>query len=98
HLAGWVRTRAVAAVLTTFTLTCGAWIVFRARSLDDANYIFSHLLSGWDLHALKTAHFQLKHFPAAVAGIVLLEILQNQRARAYLRKFVADSPTVVRWP
>jgi D-alanyl-lipoteichoic acid acyltransferase DltB (MBOAT superfamily) len=98
HLARFVRTRAVFAVLITFTLTCAAWIVFRARSLSDASYIFSNLLSGWDWLALKTPHFQLKHFPAAIAGIVVLELLQNQRARDYIRSLVAESPTVLRWP
>ena len=32
----------------TFGLICFAWIFFRANSLHDAQYIVSHVLSGWD--------------------------------------------------
>jgi D-alanyl-lipoteichoic acid acyltransferase DltB (MBOAT superfamily) len=97
-LARFTRTRAVAALLTTFSLTCSAWIFFRARTLSDAGYIFSHLFSGWDVHALRTAHFQLRDFPAAIGGIVLLEILQQPRARAYIRTTLVGSPRAIRWP
>jgi D-alanyl-lipoteichoic acid acyltransferase DltB (MBOAT superfamily) len=34
-------------ILITFSLTCFAWIFFRANNLDDAVYIASNLHSGW---------------------------------------------------
>ncbi len=82
---------------TTFVLTCLAWVLFRARSLGDAVYVYTHLFSGWNLGALKTEHFQLKHFPAAFGAILLLQLLEVLRPR--LRGVVLPQwPTYVRWP
>lgn len=90
--------RAVASLVITFALTCAGWIVFRARTLADAGYIFSHLFSGWNLTALKTQHFPLKYFPAAIAAIILLELLQSRRGRDYIRAVAVSDSVLVRWP
>jgi alginate O-acetyltransferase complex protein AlgI len=41
------RLRTALSVLTTFALVTFAWIFFRAKTLSDALYITSHLVSGW---------------------------------------------------
>ena len=55
-------------LVSTFVLTCVAWIVFRARNLGDATYVFSHLARGWDFHKLSTEQFLLRQFPVAVGA------------------------------
>jgi len=61
---------------STFLLTCVAWIVFRAKSLKDAWYVFSHLLQGWNIHQIKTEQFFLRQLPIAFAAILILEACQ----------------------
>lgn len=61
---------------STFLLTCAAWVVFRAKSLQDAWYVFSHLLQGWNIHQIKTEQFLLRQMPIAIAAILVLEACQ----------------------
>jgi alginate O-acetyltransferase complex protein AlgI len=61
---------------STFSLTCMAWIVFRAKSLTDAWYVFSHLLQNWNIHQVKTVQFPLRQLPVALAAILVLEACQ----------------------
>jgi len=60
-------------LLSTFLLTCLAWIVFRARNMGDAAYIVSHLTRGWDFGSIGTPQFLLRQLPVALAAIVALE-------------------------
>lgn len=83
---------------TTFVLTCAAWVLFRAKNVADAQYIFTHLFTGWDFAQAKTAQFHLKHFPAAVMAIVILEIGQLAPCRAWIPATVSRWPGVFRWP
>lgn len=84
--------------VTTFGLICITWILFRATSFEHAWYILTHLFSGWDMGAIKTQNFQLKHFPAAILGIALLEGLQYCEARWKISNKVIALPGLVRWP
>jgi alginate O-acetyltransferase complex protein AlgI len=61
---------------STFSLTCMAWIVFRAKSLTDAWYVFSHLLQNWNIHQVNTVQFLLRQLPVALAAILVLEACQ----------------------
>jgi alginate O-acetyltransferase complex protein AlgI len=61
---------------STFLLTCVAWIVFRAKSMRDAWYVFSHLLQGWNFHQIKTEQFLMRQMPIAIAAILVLESCQ----------------------
>ncbi|MCU1313479.1 MAG: D-alanyl-lipoteichoic acid biosynthesis protein DltB [Acidobacteriaceae bacterium] len=70
------RLRQLSKWLSTFLLTCFAWILFRARSMADAAYVFMHLGRGWDIHAIATEQFFMRQFPVAIAAIVVLEIGQ----------------------
>ena len=58
---------------STFFLTCMAWIVFRAKSVADAWYVFGHLMRGWNFHQIKTVQFFLRQLPIALASILVLE-------------------------
>jgi D-alanyl-lipoteichoic acid acyltransferase DltB (MBOAT superfamily) len=93
-----IQIRHCVGVALTFLLTLAAWIVFRAQNLADAHYILTHLFLDWDFSAIKTAQFQLKHFPAAVAAILLLEAIQFLEPRVSLSAGLARLPTLVRWP
>lgn len=84
--------------LTTFLLIGVTWILFRATTFSDAWYILTHLHSGWDFGAIKTQHFQLKHFPAAILGIALLEGLQYAEGRWRISGRLVALPSLARWP
>jgi D-alanyl-lipoteichoic acid acyltransferase DltB (MBOAT superfamily) len=62
--------------VSTFFLTCMAWIVFRAKNVADAGYVFGHLLQGWNFHQIKTTQFLLRQLPIAVLAILVLEACQ----------------------
>lgn len=82
---------------TTFGLTCVAWIVFRARSMADAWYVFTHLASGWDFRSISTEQFLLRQLPVAFASILLLEIGQLWERIASVPAFMGKLPMPVRW-
>ncbi len=86
------------AIVFTFTLTCAAWVLFRAQSLTDAWYIFTHWSSNWDLSSIKTQNFHLKHFAPAFAAVFTLEMVQVLSYRYSLGDKVTQLPTLVRWP
>jgi D-alanyl-lipoteichoic acid acyltransferase DltB (MBOAT superfamily) len=85
------------AVVTTFVLTLGAWVLFRARSLSDAGYVFTHWFSHWSFAAIKTPQFQLKYFPAAIAGLIALEAVQLLQPKFSFVPKLGKSPILLRW-
>lgn len=82
---------------STFTLTCVAWIVFRARNMGDAVYVFTHLTREWDFHRLSTEHFLLRQFPVAVLSIVALEIGQSINGAIPVQRVMGRMPMPARW-
>ena len=86
------------ATATTFLLILAAWVVFRARSLPDAWYVFTHFHQNWDFSNFKTEQFQLTQLPAAVAAIVMLELIQYLEPRWHLDVTIARVPAWFRWP
>lgn len=91
------RPRQAIMLVSTFSITCAAWVFFRARNLADVRYIFSHCFANWDFSAVKTQQFHLKHFPAALAAILLLEVIQLTRPRFSIPAFVSRMPGALRW-
>jgi alginate O-acetyltransferase complex protein AlgI len=90
------RLRQLSKWLSTFLLTCFAWILFRARSMADAAYVFMHLGRGWDIHAIATEQFFVRQFPVAIAAIVVLEI--GQREQLVLAPFdLGKMRAAIRW-
>jgi D-alanyl-lipoteichoic acid acyltransferase DltB (MBOAT superfamily) len=86
------RLRIVLQVSSTFALTCFAWIFFRARSLDDAVYVLTHLFTGWNFAAIRTEQFLMRQMPIALAAILFLELAQ------YLHRHHRPMETIERWP
>ncbi len=85
-------------VACTFVLTCVAWVLFRAESLGDAWYIYSHVATDWEWRALATASFGTGQFVPAVGAIVALELLEAANVRFDLSRRIPMLPAVVRWP
>ncbi|HEX4425966.1 MAG TPA: MBOAT family O-acyltransferase [Terriglobales bacterium] len=89
--------RKVLMLSTTFLLTCLAWIVFRARNMTDAAYVFTHLASGWNFHHIATEQFWLRQMPVAVAGILVLEIGQLWSGVVSVPSLIGKMPVGARW-
>jgi D-alanyl-lipoteichoic acid acyltransferase DltB (MBOAT superfamily) len=82
---------------STFTLTCIAWIVFRARTMGDASYVFTHLLSGWNWHQIATPQFLLRQMPVAIGAIIVLELGQVISRSISIPSVVGRLPAPARW-
>lgn len=89
--------RRVIMLVSTFALTCLAWIIFRARSLGDAVYILTHLTKGWDVTHIATEQFWTRQFPIALASIIILETGQLWGARRSTRSRFMTLPVPLRW-
>jgi alginate O-acetyltransferase complex protein AlgI len=97
------RFHAVVKVLTTFALTCLAWVFFRANSVHDALHIISHMV------ARPTPH-QVLPDALRAEGITKLEVAYSAMLIAALMAFELAStkidvarrfalqPAWVRWP
>jgi alginate O-acetyltransferase complex protein AlgI len=83
--------------LTTFLLTCCAWILFRARSMADAAYVFTHLGRGWNIHSIATEQFLMRQFPVAIAAIVVLEMGQRWEQHVSVPSYVGKMQVAMRW-
>jgi alginate O-acetyltransferase complex protein AlgI len=92
------RIRAAVGIASTFALTCAAWVVFRAHSMSDAWYIFTHFWRGWDVNNIRTQQFYLRQMPVAVLSIAFLEIVQAMQGRVSLTRLLSSRPVMVRWP
>jgi len=89
--------RKLIGVAGTFGFTLLAWVLFRAKTLDDAGYILTHFCTNWDFAAVKTPQFQLKYFPVAVGAIISLETIQLLQARTTVLSYIPKMPWVLRW-
>ncbi len=95
-------------ILLTFSLTCFAWIFFRANSLADAAYIVSNLFTGFSSlprDIFDPAFVKLNillgkdkwHFAFAAAGIVFLFGTHSLQRRRSGRILLNQQPTALRW-
>jgi len=91
------RIRKVIMLASTLVLTCVAWIVFRARNIGDAVYVFTHLASGWNFHQIATEQFLLRQMPVAIASILVLEIGQLWGGTVSLPNLIQKLPLPARW-
>ncbi|MCC6758542.1 MAG: MBOAT family protein [Candidatus Omnitrophica bacterium] len=97
--AAWPRSLKV---LITFSLVCFAWIFFRANNLSDAEYIISHLLSGWE-QGLRVGT------QAGAIGLPMIELLSafgligflimvdRWEGKENIGTAVARQPAALRW-
>ena len=85
-------------LLSTFLLTCLAWIVFRAHNMGDAVYVMTHLARGWDFGQIKTVQFMLRQLPVAVLAILALEIGQLLgQGKLTVPSMLGRMPLPARW-
>jgi alginate O-acetyltransferase complex protein AlgI len=89
--------RAGIGVVCTLALTCAAWVLFRAQSVGDAIYIFTHFWRGWDFGAIRTEQFLMRQMPVALLSVVALEVVEWLHGRASLPRLLASQPVAVRW-
>jgi D-alanyl-lipoteichoic acid acyltransferase DltB (MBOAT superfamily) len=89
--------RKVIMLSATFLLTSVAWIVFRARNMSDALYVFTHLASGWNFHKIATEQFLLRQLPVAIAAVLALEIGQLCSKAVSVPSSLGQMPTAARW-
>src|SRR5262249_10266676 len=82
---------------STFLLTCVGWLLFRAKTVADAEYILTHFATNWDFGRIGTDQFLMRQMPVAIAGIVLLEVVQLSQNRDLLSAFLARLPLTARW-
>jgi D-alanyl-lipoteichoic acid acyltransferase DltB (MBOAT superfamily) len=82
---------------TTFLLACAGWVVFRARSIGDAWYVFTHFARGWNFHEIGTEQFLLRQLPVALASIVLLEVGQLWQGKISVPSLLVRLPMAPRW-
>ena len=84
-------------LVSTLVLTCIAWIVFRARNMNDAVYVFTHLASGWNFREIGTEQFLMRQMPVALIAVITLEVGQLLHAKTSVRSLLGNVPLVVRW-
>ena len=97
------RARAVWGVLVTFTLTCIAWVFFRAASMTDALYVLRGAIAAPTLHQIVPdilraegiSKFEVGYSFLLIAGLMLVE---TASMRIDLVRQFRSQPAWVRWP
>ncbi|HET6408181.1 MAG TPA: MBOAT family O-acyltransferase, partial [Chthoniobacteraceae bacterium] len=89
--------RSALGIISTFTLVCFAWVIFRAKDMADASYILTHFWRNWDFGQISTPQFLLRQLPVAVLSIVFLEVVQFVHSRVSITQLHAYRPDAVRW-
>lgn len=95
-------------ILVTFSLTCFAWIFFRANSVQDAFYVVTHLFVGFDAlfeNLLNPAFVKLNillgrdkwDFALAWAGIAFLLLTHYLQRGVSGREILNRQSATVRW-
>ncbi len=81
----------------TFILVSMGWIFFRANSLSEAFYVFTHMLEGLSLSLPRDLGLGWISFMYILGMIAFMEIIQALQGPAHLRQFLSDKPTLFRW-
>jgi D-alanyl-lipoteichoic acid acyltransferase DltB (MBOAT superfamily) len=84
-------------LLSTFALTCVAWIMFRVKNVGDFFYVFTHLASGWNFQKIATEQFLLRQLPVAFLAILALELGQLLSRQPSVTTYVREMPMATRW-
>jgi alginate O-acetyltransferase complex protein AlgI len=85
----------------TFLLVCLAYVVFRAESIGDAAYIYSHLLTGWEKAADSIRAFVARGADGlilstlGIAVVMTADLMQGRAATAKRPAVVPPGP--MRW-
>jgi D-alanyl-lipoteichoic acid acyltransferase DltB (MBOAT superfamily) len=91
-------------ILLTFGLVTVAWIFFRADSMADAIYIFTHLFSGWSSvlnvsGLIDAVSLGLLKKELAIAGISVIAMLfvHWRRKKKSFEQWIAGQKNITRW-
>lgn len=92
-------------ILSTFSLTCFAWIFFRAKNMNDAFYVVTHMFTGLGsvlkLEILKDnlagLGFNKSDYLIVFISIIFMEIIQFYQGNEKIYQIMADKPTWLRW-
>lgn len=94
------RLYTVLCIAVTFSLTCFAFIFFRANSVSDALYITTHLFSGikdYQYDNLYGLGLNRGDFYFGICAVVLLEVFEWTHKRENMRFMLSDKPRWLRW-
>jgi D-alanyl-lipoteichoic acid acyltransferase DltB (MBOAT superfamily) len=94
---------AIVSVAVTFTLTCVAWVFFRADSVSDALHVFSAAIARPTLHQLVPdlvraegiSKFEVAYSFLLIGGLMTLELVST---RVNILRQFRMQPAWVRWP
>ncbi len=92
-------------IIITFSLTCFAWIFFRANDLTDAFYIITHLSFNTgkilNVNYLRDGEIVLFGIPGefilSIVLIILLEIVHLLQRKGSIRYMISQKPIWFRW-
>jgi alginate O-acetyltransferase complex protein AlgI len=91
------RLRRAIRLATTFALVLIAWILFRAESIADAAYIFTHLSFAISPSALGTEQFGVRQFPVTLLAIAILEFGESRFAKDLWNRRFIPARVSLRW-
>lgn len=88
----------------TFALVCFAWILFRAATISDGWYIFTHLFAlpnlaqiNSEMTGLNTLGWNKVEFALALISILILEFIQVLQTRGSVSQMVSSRSVWFRW-
>jgi alginate O-acetyltransferase complex protein AlgI len=84
-------------VLFTFTLTCFAWVFFRAPTLRDAGHVISRIFHGGS-GRLGVEGFSNTDLWIVCFSVLLLELVQLWKRRGPVQPRLQALPLPIRWP
>ncbi len=109
----WPKVHKYSRVLLTFALVTFAWIFFRAKNIQDAGYIATHLFSGIKEFVMSffagqqqfgegkfgpiTLHQPKEELFLAVASIIFMEWVHSIQRHGKIRQMLSEKPGFVRW-
>jgi D-alanyl-lipoteichoic acid acyltransferase DltB (MBOAT superfamily) len=90
-------------IAITFSLVCVAWIFFRARNINDAWYVLTHLLNLSQgtpfIDEYQLRHMGLSRYDliVAIAAIIMMEYMHAIQRHRSIRHMLAEKPWWQRW-
>ncbi len=97
-------------VISTFCLVSFAWIFFRAKNMNDAMYISTHVFTNIQEQVVQIISNKQQErqqllylgqtstvFIIAIAAIVFMELIHLKQRNSSIREVISNKPLVVRW-
>lgn len=87
-------------ILFVFILVNIGWILFRANSISDAWYIFTHLFTdlNFNITSMRFGVVDRYDFIIGILAIIFMEFVHTIQEHTKMRAFMRDKPIWVRWP